>query len=93
MNFKMRSLLKMRSLSLEVEGLPREARRMWLKAAMQELETLQQNVDDDAAFRAGVGETVACLASACAVHRTPPLLKEHVRTVVRKFLDRCLPTA
>jgi len=82
---------KMRGLAREAEGRPIEARREYLTAAMLELKALRKLKDGDAAFRAGVAEVVACLANASAVHRRRPLLKEHVRTVVKKFLDRCFP--
>lgn len=76
----------LRAMALKAEGLPEEARSVWIADAIHHLQTLEGV--DDAGFRAGVGEAVACLASALAVYRKPPLLKDGVRAVVKRFLDR-----
>jgi len=80
---------KMRALALEAQGRPDEARRVWLQAAAYELRALRKT-RDELSFRNGIGEVVACLACAAAVHRRPPLLKEGVRAVVKRFMDRVL---
>ena len=70
--------LKLHATSLDASGDP--SRNAWLVAAKAELNAV--DTTNDAAFRDGVAETVACLASACR-----PMLKEEVRMVVRRFLN------
>jgi len=80
---------KLHAVSLEAQGRPEEARRVWLQAAAYELRALRKT-QDELSFRNGIGEVVACLACAAAVHRRPPLLKEGVRAVVKRFMDRVI---
>ena len=70
--------LKLHAMSLDASGDP--SRNAWLVAAKAELNAV--DTTNDAAFRDGVAETIACLASACRL-----MSKEETRMVVLRFLN------